>query len=92
MPEKERDPPTLRHGALIPADDLAALAKDAGEACGQSQTEIGKAFGKSQTAVWAAMNQPERSYTELRVQIIERCTDYRLEGPFFRAVRKGREK
>lgn len=91
MPEDERDPPRLRHGTLIPADDLAALAKEAGEACGRSQTEIGKALGKSQTAVWAAMNQPERSYTELRAQIIEHCTDYQLEGPFYRAVRKGRK-
>lgn len=88
MKEKERDPPKLRQGALIPSDDLAALAKAAGEACGMSQADLGKALGKSQTAVWSAMNQPERSYTELRAQIVEHCTDYRLEGPFYRAVRK----
>lgn len=34
------------------------------------------------------MNQPERSYSELRVQIVEACSDYTLEGPFYRAVRK----
>ena len=91
MARQERDPPKLRHGTLIPANDLPALAKEAGETCGESQTELGKRFGKSQAAIWAAMNQPERSYTELRVQIVEGCTDYRLEGPFYRVVRKGRK-
>lgn len=92
MPKDKPDaPPKLRHGALIPADALAALAKASGEACGKSQTELGKELGKSQTAVWSAMNQPERSYTELRAQIVEHCTDYTLEGPFYRVVRKGRK-
>lgn len=86
-----KNPPQLRHGALLAADTLAALAKEAGEACGKSQTEIGKELGKSQTAIWSAMNQPERSYTELRAQIVEHCTDYRLDGPFYRAVRKGKK-
>ena len=36
------------------------------------------------------MSQLERSYSELRVQIVEAWMDYTLEGPLYRAVRQGR--
>ena len=52
--------------------------------------ESHKELGVSQAVVWSVMNQPERSYSELRMQIVQACTDYKLEGPFCRAVRKGK--
>jgi DNA-binding XRE family transcriptional regulator len=68
--------------------ELGALAKDFRTQAGRSKAEVGRQLEVSRPSMQDAEERPERSLTRLRQRIIEACSPYRVEGPFYRLVRK----
>lgn len=68
--------------------ELAALAKQFREKAGKSKAALGRELGVSRASMQDAEERPERNMTKLRFRIIEACSPYSLEGPFYRLKRK----
>ena len=79
----------MKEGQIIPTKALASIAREAWLESGKTQTEAAKDFGVTQPALAQAVNQPHRALDKLRIAIIERYTEYTIEGPSYRVVRKG---
>lgn len=69
-------------------DDLAGLARTLREAAGMTQQQVADLIGTSQPMVAMAETQVERPYVQLRIDIIERLSDFDVEGPLYRLRRK----
>lgn len=67
---------------------LAVLAKQFRENSGKTKAALGRELGVSRASMQDAEERPERNMTKLRFRIIEACSPYRLEGPFYRLKRK----
>jgi hypothetical protein len=80
----------FRHGRSVEEGELAALAAKAVRDSGRSLTNIAAQLGKSLSSVSDAVNQPQRPMTALRREIIALLTPYRVEGPVYRLIRKGK--
>ncbi len=78
----------MEEGQLIPTNGLAALAREAWVVSGKTQVEAAEEFGVSQPAFAQAVNDPRRALDKLRLLIIERYTDFTIEGPAYRVVKK----
>jgi DNA-binding XRE family transcriptional regulator len=68
--------------------ELAALAKEFRTQVGRSKADVGRELEVSRPSMQDAEEHPERSMTRLRLRIIEACSPYRVEGPFYRLVKK----
>ncbi len=68
--------------------ELGALAKELRTRVGRSKAEVGRQLEVSRPSMQDAEERPERNLTRLRLRIIEACSPYRVEGPFYRLVRK----
>ena len=68
--------------------DLAALAKLFREKSGKSKAALGRDLGVTRASMQDAEERPERSLTKLRWRIIEACSSLKIEGPFYRLVKK----
>ena len=78
----------MEEGQIIPTKELASLAREAWRQSGMTQTEAAREFGVTQPAFAQAVNEPRRALDKLRIAIIERYTDFTIEGPSSRIVRK----
>lgn len=68
--------------------ELAALARELRTKTGRSKAAVGRDFGVTRASMQDAEDHPERNMTSLRRRIIESCSPYRVEGPFYRVRRK----
>jgi DNA-binding XRE family transcriptional regulator len=69
----------------FPEVGLNALAREAYEASGLTQAELGERLKVHRvTIVRALSEEPDRPYTALLVRIIEECSGERIEGPYYR--------
>lgn len=78
----------MKHNQSFPADDLVKLAREAFEASGLTQQQAATQLGVSQPVLARAVNQPSASLSALRVRIIEAFTDYVVEGPVYRLIKR----
>ena len=68
--------------------ELASLAREFRTKTGRSKAAVGRELGVTRASMQDAEEHPERNMTSLRRRIIEACSPYRVEGPFYRLVRK----
>jgi len=78
----------MKEGTILPTEDLASIAREAWLQSGKTQVEAAEDFGVSQPAFAQAVNEPRRALDKLRIAIIERYTDYTIEGPLYQIVKK----
>lgn len=84
----EPDPPLDANDDLVKPHELPELVKRLREQYGFTRHEVAKRLGVSEAIVRQAEEQPDRARIQLRKRMIERLSDYRLEGPFYRLRRK----
>ena len=78
------------HGHIIREDELAALAREARQAAGVTQTAAARQLGVTQSTLSAAELRPERNLTQLRRRVIAEFTGgYETTGPYWIVRRKG---
>lgn len=75
------DPP-LESSPLC-KENLAQVAKSVRENAGVTRAEAARDLGVNYATIFNAEEKPERSLFQIRKQIIERYSDYRLSGPHF---------
>ena len=80
--------PPFVHNTRLSADDLTQAARTAWEGCGLTQAKAAERLGVSRVTFAHAIGEPGRSLTSLRTRIVEEFTDFRVEGPEYRIVRK----
>lgn len=68
--------------------ELAALAKDLRTKTDRSKAALGRELGVTRASMQDAEEHPERNMTSLRRRIVEACSPYQVEGPFYRLVKK----
>lgn len=68
--------------------DLTALASEAFEGSGLTQSAAAERLGVSRPALAQAIGEPARSLDALRRRIVEAFTPYRVIGPEYRLVEK----
>lgn len=73
---------------LYTESELAALAKELRTKTGRSKAAVGRELEVTRASMQDAEEHQERNMTSLRRRIIEACSSYRVEGPFFRLVKK----
>jgi DNA-binding XRE family transcriptional regulator len=73
---------------LLPESDLAAYAKQCRLNSGKTKIEVAKLLGVSRVSVQQAEENPEQHLNRLRIRIIEACSDYIVEGPMYRLIRR----
>lgn len=78
----------MRVKTTVGEKQLAALAKQFREACGESKAEVARKLGVSAPSVFNAEERPELSLTALRIRMIEACSPYKVVGPVFHLKRK----
>lgn len=90
-PRRDRpEPPRLRAGQHLTRADLANAAYAALEAADITHDEAAARLGVNRTAITRAVNPDHPAGVKLCAQIIEMCTDYRLDAdsPLYRVERK----
>jgi DNA-binding XRE family transcriptional regulator len=73
---------------LLPENDLAAYAKQCRLSAGKTKVEIAALLGVSRVSVQQAEENPEQHLSRLRIRIIEACSNYAVEGPVYRLIRR----
>ncbi|HTI69882.1 MAG TPA: hypothetical protein VMF06_07945 [Candidatus Limnocylindria bacterium] len=73
---------------LYTEGDLATVAKRHRIAAGKLQRDAAGELGVARPSVVFAENNPERNLLGLRKRMIEAYSSYRVEGPFYRLVKK----
>jgi DNA-binding XRE family transcriptional regulator len=77
---------------LIPANELTAFAKQCRLKSGKTKGEVAAALGVSRSSMQLAEDYPEQHLNRLRIRIIEMCSDFELEGPLYRLVKRTKRK
>ena len=77
---------------LIPANDLTAFAKQCRLKSGKTKGEVAAALGVRHSSIQLAEDFPEQHLKRLRIRIIEACSDFELEGPLYRVVKRAKRK
>jgi DNA-binding XRE family transcriptional regulator len=73
---------------LVTEADLAALAKKFRIAAKKNRSEAAREFGVSRPSLIHAEDFPEKSFTKLRIRIIERYSPFQVSGPVFLLKKK----
>ena len=81
------DSPLDINDGLVKPHELPELVKRLREQYGMTRQEVAGRLGVSEAVVRQAEEQPDRARIQLRKRMIERLSDYRLEGPFYRLRR-----
>jgi DNA-binding XRE family transcriptional regulator len=79
---------SVNRQTLITEAELPGLAKQFRENAGKSRAEAARDLKVARPTVHQAEENPELSLFKLRKRIIEAHSPYRLEGPFYRLVKK----
>ena len=78
----------MRVKTTVEEKELAALAKQFREACGESKAEVARKLHVSAPSVFNAEERPELSLTGLRIRMIEAYSPFKVVGPVFHLKRK----
>lgn len=78
----------MRTTRLVIESELAALAKECRQKSGKTKTEAAIFLGVGRPAVQLAEENPQQSLTRLRICLIERFSEFKVSGPFYRLERK----
>ena len=81
----------MKEGTIFPTKELASVVREAWLQSGKTQVEAAKDFGVTQPAFAQAVNEPKRALDKLRTSIIERYTEFTIEGPSYQIVKKGQQ-
>lgn len=68
---------------IIEESDLVSLAKDARSKTGKTRAQAARELGVARPTVVQAEEEPERGLHKLRIQIIERYSEYEVIGPVY---------
>jgi DNA-binding XRE family transcriptional regulator len=68
---------------IIKEQELAALAKEFRERSGKNRAEAARELGIARPTVHQAEENPERSLTNVRRQLIEAYSEFELVGPVY---------
>lgn len=78
----------MNSGKLITEEQLPGLASEFRERAGKTRAEAARELEVARPTVHQAEENPELSLFKLRRRLIETYSPYRLEGPFYRLVKK----
>jgi transcriptional regulator with XRE-family HTH domain len=73
-------------------NDLGAVAKRCRLRTGKTKIEMAERLGVTRPSVQLAEENPEQRLISLRCRLIEACSDCRVEGPYYRLVKKPRRR
>jgi DNA-binding XRE family transcriptional regulator len=73
---------------FVTEGDLAALAKKFRIAAKKNRSEAARELGVARPSLIHAEDIPEKSFTKLRIRIIERYSRYQITGPLFLLKKK----
>lgn len=79
--------PKLQDGALHEEAQLPALARKALDASDTNQTMAAKHLGVSRSALSMALSDRIKRGRNLCIRVVERFSEFMLDGPFFRLRR-----
>ena len=79
---------SFEDGQLIKRSDIPLIVKETREQKGLTTEHVARDLGVSEPSVAQAEAQPHRALFKLRKRILERFTEYTLDGPFYRVRRK----
>lgn len=68
---------------IIEESELAAVAKKYREAAGKTSAQAAREIGVARPTMHQAEDEPERSLSKLRKQIIEAYSDFEVIGPVY---------
>jgi asparagine synthetase B (glutamine-hydrolysing) len=77
---------------LIKTNELSDFAKQCRLKSGKSKGEVAAALGVRHSSIQLAEDHPEQHLNRLRIRIIETCSDFELEGPLYRLVKRAKRK
>ena len=63
--------------------ELAEIAKSVRQKAGKTRAQAARDMGIRQTSIFHAEESPEKSYTKLRIRMIEAYSHSRVNGPVF---------
>jgi DNA-binding XRE family transcriptional regulator len=63
--------------------ELAEIAKRVRQKAGKTRAQAARDMGIRQTSIFHAEESPEKSYTKLRIRMIETYSRVRITGPVF---------
>lgn len=72
----------------VTEEKLAELAKQFRRAADKSRAEAARDMGIKQPSIFHAEESPEKTFIKLRRRMIEAYSDHKVEGPFYRLVKK----
>lgn len=78
----------MRLRQILTEAELAALAKKCRVAAGKNRAEAARELGVARPSLVQAEDCPERSFTRLRIRIIEQYSAYKIQGPLFRLAKE----
>jgi hypothetical protein len=78
----------MAHKQLFLESELAGIAKKFRLAAGKKKAPLGRELGVTRATMQDAEERPENNLTKLRRRIVEACSPYKVEGPFYRLVKK----
>lgn len=73
---------------FIPESALPSIAKKCRLKAGKTKIQIANELGVTRPSVQLAEENPEQRLDSLRKRIIEACSEYSVEGPFYRLAKK----
>ena len=74
----------MKQNDFVAENELAKLAKAARQEENLSKAELARQLGVTRGTIHQAEEYPDMSLTKLRIKMIEKCTDAKVSGPFFR--------
>ena len=78
----------MKNGKLVREDELPGLAQEFREQAGKTRAQAARELEVARPTVHQAEENPELSLTKLRRRMVETYSPYRVEGPFYRLVKK----
>jgi hypothetical protein len=76
---------------FIHESELPATAKAFRLKAGKTKIEMAAQLKVTRPGVQLAEENPEQHLGSLRIRIIEACSDYTVDGPFYRLTKKQRK-
>lgn len=73
---------------FIHESSLPSIAKKCRLKAGKTKIQVAAELGVTRPSVQLAEENPEQHLGSLRIRIIEACSDYAVEGPFYRLTKK----
>ncbi len=72
----------------VTEEQLAGLAKQYRTTAKKTRAEAARDMGIKHPSIFHAEESPEKTFVKLRRRMIEAYSPYRVEGPFYRLLKK----